>query len=655
MSRSCLFAFLFLGLITATAAAATDARAPRFTPLPGAAAAPLLPALDPLGNFNQGFETSSFPPAGWSLAGSTSLWSRSTACSAYGTGFAAALADFYSVPSGQQDLITPAFLAAGPNDSLRFDHAYATYTTEIDRLQVSTSTNGGATWTTLITLNGGVSGPLNTGGAVSTGAFVPTAAQWATKAYLLPVGTNRIRFTALSAYGNELYVDNIRITGASPTHDVNVTTISAPVGQVQSPVTPSVYVGNNGSSTETFLTTFAIDSGGVEVYRNSQNVSSLAAGATRLVTFATWTPALGNIYGAKAFTALSGDQVPANDTVRTAVNSFNLYRRVFVEDFTAQWCQYCPYVQNSLQQLRAECGDSVVVVALHPSASSDSFYTLHSADVSNFYGNIPGYPTTVWDGGDQIVGGWSAVYADHRAEFDKRKLIKSPFSISLNGVQVGDSGLVQARIEYPGGVPISGNIKMAVIEESKYCHWPSGTGYPIYADSMRDFLRDMFPSSSGDPITISHGTAFKDIRFTLGAWWNKARLHFLVYVNDMTTKEVFNVGEIAYEDLIATTDVPMPIPMPVGRMDLLPISPNPITGSAVLSYSLPVAGRVRLGVFDITGRLVMRMVDGSVSAGYHSVTWHGTDQGGQRIASGVYFVRLEAAGDSRTRRVTVVW
>jgi len=652
MSKSCLLAFLFFGLIGATAVAATDARVPPPQSPPGTIAAPTPPVHAPQGNFTEGFEASGFPPSGWSLAGATSLWSRSTACSAYGTGTAAALADFYSVPSGQQDLITFAFFAAGANDSLRFDHAYATYTTEIDQLQISTSTNGGATWASLVILYGGVGGPLNTGGAVSTGVFVPTEAQWATKAYLLPVGTNKVKFTALSAYGNELYVDNIRITGSSPSHDVSVTSINAPVGQVQSPVTPSVFVSNNGSNTETFPTTFAIDSGGVEVYRNSQNVSSLAAGATRQVSFSTWTPALGNTYNAKAFTALSGDQFATNDTVRAAVNSFNMFRRVYVEDFTAQWCQYCPYVQNSLQQLRAECGDSVIAVALHPSASSDSFYTLHSADVMNFYGNIPGFPTTTWDGGDQIVGGWSAVYASHRAEFNKRKLIKSPFSISLSGVQVGDSGLVQARIDYPGGVPIPGNIKMAIIEESKYCHWPSGTGYPIYADSMRDFLRDMCPSSSGDPITINHGTAFKDIRFTLGAWWNKARLHFIVYVNDMTTKEVFNVSEIAYDELNASVDVPMPIF--VGRMDLLPISPNPITGSAVLSYSLAVAGRVKLGVYDIAGRLVAGMVDGSRSAGYHSVTWHGTNDGGQRIASGVYFVRLEAGGDSRTRRVTVV-
>ncbi|MBS1493363.1 MAG: T9SS type A sorting domain-containing protein [Bacteroidetes bacterium] len=49
----------------------------------------------------------------------------------------------------------------------------------------------------------------------STSQFTPTAGQWATKIYQMPVGTNKVKFTAKSAYGNNIYVDDI--TSGGPT------------------------------------------------------------------------------------------------------------------------------------------------------------------------------------------------------------------------------------------------------------------------------------------------------------------------------------------------------------------------------------------------------------------------------------------------------
>ena len=106
-------------------------------------------------------------------------------------------------------------------DSLGFDHAYTTYQTEVDQLKIWYSTNGGTLWTELITLNGGASGPLKT--APATGIpFVPLSAQWATKKYSLPVGTNKLKFTAISAIGNNLFLDNIKI-GNPYNNDVGAT------------------------------------------------------------------------------------------------------------------------------------------------------------------------------------------------------------------------------------------------------------------------------------------------------------------------------------------------------------------------------------------------------------------------------------------------
>ena len=48
------------------------------------------------------------------------------------------------------------------------------------------------------------------------------------------------------------------------------------------------------------------------------------------------------------------------------------------------------------------------------------------------------------------------------------------------------------------------------------------------------------------------------------------------------------------------------------------------------------------------------LVDEAKEAGVHSASWDGTDSQGQSLASGVYFYRLQAAGFTQTRRMTLV-
>lgn len=85
-------------------------------------------------------------------------------------------------------------------------------------------------------------------------------------------------------------------------------------------------------------------------------------------------------------------------------------------------------------------------------------------------------------------------------------------------------------------------------------------------------------------------------------------------------------------------------------------SPNPFTSSTRLSYSLPgnEPAEASLGIYDVAGRLVSTLVDGPQPAGSHSVTWDGSDQGGKRVAGGVYYYVLEAAGQKAVGRLLYV-
>jgi flagellar hook assembly protein FlgD len=59
---------------------------------------------------------------------------------------------------------------------------------------------------------------------------------------------------------------------------------------------------------------------------------------------------------------------------------------------------------------------------------------------------------------------------------------------------------------------------------------------------------------------------------------------------------------------------------------------------------------VTLKVYDVTGRLVATLVDQDLSPGCCNVAWRGRDHDGRRVASGMYFARLEWNGKHETRR-----
>jgi flagellar hook assembly protein FlgD len=63
---------------------------------------------------------------------------------------------------------------------------------------------------------------------------------------------------------------------------------------------------------------------------------------------------------------------------------------------------------------------------------------------------------------------------------------------------------------------------------------------------------------------------------------------------------------------------------------------------------MPFNGEVSLAIYDVEGRLVANLVSGTKTAGEHTVQWDGLDGAGNRVASGVYFYRMEAVSPTGT-------
>jgi DNA-binding beta-propeller fold protein YncE len=82
--------------------------------------------------------------------------------------------------------------------------------------------------------------------------------------------------------------------------------------------------------------------------------------------------------------------------------------------------------------------------------------------------------------------------------------------------------------------------------------------------------------------------------------------------------------------------------------------PNPFTGETRLGFSLPTAAPVRLSLFDVTGRLVARLLDEPRAAGRHEIVWDGRTGQGFPLPAGVYFASLEAGDACRTAKLVLV-
>jgi flagellar hook assembly protein FlgD len=91
-----------------------------------------------------------------------------------------------------------------------------------------------------------------------------------------------------------------------------------------------------------------------------------------------------------------------------------------------------------------------------------------------------------------------------------------------------------------------------------------------------------------------------------------------------------------------------------GATVLLSPAPNPMRGTATVTYTLARAGAVELEVYGVDGRRVRRLAGGEQGAGVYRVTWDGRDGSGGRAAAGVYYVRLVAAGQRFTRTLVLL-
>ncbi len=89
-------------------------------------------------------------------------------------------------------------------------------------------------------------------------------------------------------------------------------------------------------------------------------------------------------------------------------------------------------------------------------------------------------------------------------------------------------------------------------------------------------------------------------------------------------------------------------------------APNPfplrsMPGGIAIRFGLPSASpKLRLAIYDVSGRLVCDLLRGPCPSGSHALTWNGRDRTGGLVGSGVYYLKLEASPRVSVHRMVLV-
>ena len=153
-------------------------------------------------------------------------------------------------------------------------------------------------------------------------------------------------------------------------------------------------------------------------------------------------------------------------------------------------------------------------------------------------------------------------------------------------------------------------------------------------------------------LTLSHGDEFSidltDNAF-VAEYSTKGNQTTLMVVAP-EGNEIFTAsGDYAIEEVIAANkDGYVPTSQPVS-FNLSEAYPNPFNPSTSLEINLNVESNVSITAYNVMGQLVSTIHDGNMDAGTHAITWNASD-----LASGMYIIKAEAAGNVINQKVMLL-
>jgi hypothetical protein len=107
-------------------------------------------------------------------------------------------------------------------------------------------------------------------------------------------------------------------------------------------------------------------------------------------------------------------------------------------------------------------------------------------------------------------------------------------------------------------------------------------------------------------------------------------------------------GGVFRREFEITTQVSEKMQIPK-TVQLLQNYPNPFNPTTTIEFGIPTGGHVSLTIYNTIGQTISELLNNEVREGYHKVSFDAS-----RLASGIYFYRLEVGGVALTKKMLLM-
>lgn len=222
-------------------------------------------------------------------------------------------------------------------------------------------------------------------------------------------------------------------------------------------------------------------------------------------------------------------------------------RTVLAEMLTTNTCRNCPTSEAALDQMLADYGERLTVVAYHDLTATDGLATDETVARIDWYTDDPAIPEDQWpivifDGLRTVEGAVSVEQAasEYAFEIGQRLAAGSPVRLSLAGEIGPDAGNVTAGVKVTGilsGHPLV--MRMVLIEDDvRY----NGYFAKIYDAVARDLLEEepLALTAMGDSVAVERS-------FPVEEGWALDKLDLIAFIQDTGTREVIQSARLRHE------------------------------------------------------------------------------------------------------------
>jgi immune inhibitor A len=159
------------------------------------------------------------------------------------------------------------------------------------------------------------------------------------------------------------------------------------------------------------------------------------------------------------------------------------------------------------------------------------------------------------------------------------------------------------------------------------------------------------PFPAGTPCYSGYWYFWQFAEFDLSGYEGIARFRFRFGSDSYTTARGWYIDDVSLVNAGAVSVAETPgVPA-----KLLEAWPNPFNPYTTIRFWVGKdAGRVRLAVYDVAGRLVRTLADAPFTPGSHDVIWNGRDSRGREAASGTYICRMESDVACHTTKMVLL-